>query len=86
MHHSFAFSEQLTPFSHIFFVHFTFSIIQQCVCEFLLHEHFLVFKNSMTDSTSQVVGFSVVTFSDYSDWGEMMTSYYAIHITPVLTC
>ena len=32
----------------------------------------------MTDSTSQVARFSVVTFSDYSDWGEMITPYYAI--------
>jgi hypothetical protein len=26
MHHSFALSEQLTPFPHIFFVHFAFSV------------------------------------------------------------
>jgi hypothetical protein len=36
---------------------------QICACEFLLHEHFLVFKNHMTDSFSQVAGFSIVFFS-----------------------
>jgi len=83
MHRSFAFSEQLTQFSHIFFVHRTFCI-HWTMCPWTYAGWtFLVFKNPMTVSTSQVAGFPIVFFNEFSDWGKMVTPDCAIHITPV---
>ena len=68
MHHSFALSEQLTPVPHIFSVHITFSMHWTMCLWIYAGWTFLVFKNLMTGSTSQVAGFLIVIFNGYGDW------------------
>ena len=86
MHHSFTLSEQLTPFPHIFSVHFTFSMHWTMCLWISAGWTFLVFKNPMTGSTSQVAGFLIYILNDYNDWGETDDTLHTVQYTSPLFC
>jgi len=51
------FFKQPAPFPRFPFVHCTSRVFKQSACEFPSDEHFIAFKNSISDRTLQVAGF-----------------------------
>jgi hypothetical protein len=77
--HCRAFFIQPTPFPRIPFVHCTSRVFKQSACEFLLDEHFIAFKNRISDRISQVEGFSIsMFFYVSSEWRKKIVTPYCI--------